>query len=537
MAQRSLASQLNAAAAAAATPGGSLQVGEVNINAANANDDDARSTTSMNTVVSSASTFARGNRDIDIYLRNGKTAIDAAVTQWLATRKPFDKLSQEDVEKMGEEACSAAEDADQLRCETGENIRKWISTARLELNKNDPDDRRILHRVCTFVDRKRRQFDENGLIMTRTATTEMRRSGIFQSANYILPEMDPKGTAKRDADDISQLSPILEEEDRHVKKKVIINTVDNVSADPQDDLHVGSSADDLMPPRMNTGPLNRRSRSPHAEATISAMAEEMEKERREQEEALEKQRQALAKAKEDLQLKRQREAKAAAEKKRIAEQQKEAAAKAAAISKQREQEKATLQKEMEAMEKQKRAARAAFEEEMAAAIKDLQQMQLQLDQPPAQDDLIHLHDENPFIPVNRRRSRKSPPKPPTPSATRPWEDTRQFLDSYGRGEAGATGGSGQIFEIDPRNPLDAATAHHNFRRANNLVDPSFTIAMSEESTMRKRMMALQRAKEARPVEKFAKGNHIAYRNLMTRFDIAVADDSIEDRSRILELIH
>ena len=86
MAQRSLASQLNAAAAAAATPGGSLQVGEVNINAANANDDDARSTTSMNTVVSSASTFARGNRDIDIYLRNGKTAIDAAVTQWLATR-------------------------------------------------------------------------------------------------------------------------------------------------------------------------------------------------------------------------------------------------------------------------------------------------------------------------------------------------------------------------------------------------------------------------------------------------------------------
>ena len=290
MAQRSLASQLNAAAAAAATPGGSLQVGEVNVNAANANDDDARSTTSMNTVVSSASTFARGNRDIDIYLRNGKTAIDAAVTQWLATRKPFDKLSQEDVERMGEEACSAAEDADQLRCETGENIRKWISTARLELNKNDPDDRRILHRVCTFVDRKRRQFDDNGLIMTRTATTEMRRSGIFQSSNYILPEMDPKGTAKRDADDISQLSPILEEEDRHVKKKVIINTVDNVSADPQDDLHVGSSADDLMPPRMNTGPLNRRSRSPHAEATISAMAEEMERERREQEEALEKQR-------------------------------------------------------------------------------------------------------------------------------------------------------------------------------------------------------------------------------------------------------
>ena len=167
MAQRSLANQINAAAAIA-TRGGLLQVGEVNVNAANINIaiDDARSTTSMNTVNSSALTFARGNRDIDIYLRNGKVVIDAAITQWLATQAPFANLSQEDVEKMGEEACSTAEDADQLCCETEENIRKWISTARLELNKNDANNRRILHRICTFVDRKRRQFEKNGLIMT-----------------------------------------------------------------------------------------------------------------------------------------------------------------------------------------------------------------------------------------------------------------------------------------------------------------------------------------------------------------------------------
>ena len=178
----------------------------------------------------------------------------------------------------------------------------------------------------------------------------MRQSGIFQSSNYILPEMDPKGMAKRDANDITQLSPILKDE-KHTAKKVIINTVDKSVPDPQDDLHVGSSAEELMPPRMNTRPLNRRSCSPHAEATISAMAEEMEKKRQEQEEALAKQRQALAKAKEDLQLKKQREAKIAAERKKIADQQKEAAAKAAVISKQREQERVTLQKEMEAMEK------------------------------------------------------------------------------------------------------------------------------------------------------------------------------------------
>ena len=95
----------------------------------------------------------------------------------------------------------------------------------------------------------------------------------------------------------------------------------------------------------------------------------------------------------------------------------------------------------------------------------------------------------------------------------------------------------KLFQNVPRNLLDAVSAHHQFRCANNLVDPSFTVAMSEELTMRKRMMALQRAKEARPVEKIAKGNHIAFRNLMRRFDIAVADNSIEDSSRLLELIH
>ena len=32
-------------------------------------------------------------------------------------------------------------------------------------------------------------------------------------------------------------------------------------------------------------------------------------------------------------------------------------------------------------------------------------------------------------------------------------------------------------------------------------------------------------------------SHIAYRNLMARFDIAVADTALEDRSRLQELIY
>ena len=135
MAHRSLANELNAAAAGVSTPGGSVQVGELNVGALNANavDDDARSNCSMNTVRSSTSTFAGGNREIDAYLRNGKIAIDAAITQWLAMRAPYADKSHDDVEAMGEDAASAAEDVDQLRyTETtsgsGSRPREWNLT-------------------------------------------------------------------------------------------------------------------------------------------------------------------------------------------------------------------------------------------------------------------------------------------------------------------------------------------------------------------------------------------------------------------------
>ena len=124
-------------------------------------------------------------------------------------RAPYANKSHDDVEAMGEDAASAAEDVDQLRFTTGNNIRKWISTARMELNKNDETDRHILHRICTYVDRKRRTFEKNGYIMTKVVTGEMKQQCIFPSANFILPDMDPKGTAKRDANDITQLSLIL----------------------------------------------------------------------------------------------------------------------------------------------------------------------------------------------------------------------------------------------------------------------------------------------------------------------------------------
>ena len=78
---------------------------------------------------------------------------------------------------------------------------------------------------------------------------------------------------------------------------------------------------------------------------------------------------------------------------------------------------------------------------------------------------------------------------------------------------------------------------HQLRRLNNLVDGDVTIAISEESTMRRKMMALQRAQESRPAKKFNNGDSLAFRSLMSRFDAAVGDDALDDASRLFELFH
>ena len=51
------------------------------------------------------------------------------------------------------------------------------------------------------------------------------------------------------------------------------------------------------------------------------------------------------------------------------------------------------------------------------------------------------------------------------------------------------------------------------------------------------MMALQRAQASRPAKRFESGDSLAFRSLMSRFDMAVNDDAIDDTSRLIELFH
>ena len=50
-------------------------------------------------------------------------------------------------------------------------------------------------------------------------------------------------------------------------------------------------------------------------------------------------------------------------------------------------------------------------------------------------------------------------------------------------------------------------------------------------------MALQRAQASRPAKRFESGDSLAFRSLMSRFDMAVNDEAIDDASRLIELFH
>ena len=135
---------------------------------------DAASTTSSSaTSLSTASTFAEGDRKIDAYLRETTTAIHAVMTQWLARRKDFREKMDDKVDENDETMCEAAEDIDQLRVTAGMNLQTWVEPAKAELDLNDDGDRHILHRVSTFTDRQCYRFEKYSYIMPATPEMEL----------------------------------------------------------------------------------------------------------------------------------------------------------------------------------------------------------------------------------------------------------------------------------------------------------------------------------------------------------------------------
>ena len=281
---RSLYAQF-AESAANQPPQEEAVIPEVNVTPEGMDADDATSNAPSN-ISSSVSLFAGGTREIDIFLRSTRNAIDANMAQWYEKRKVFGAMTQEQLEKTKDEkAIQAAEDLDHLRCCVGNDITTWAMHACKMLSLKDYGDRAICHRIAKYVDRQRAKFEEFGFVMAKDANLEMKQRCILPTAEFILRQGgEPE---KRPRDDESIISP------PH-KKKVVdeIDNSDEVEANPQDALALGSEAADVQhlshvqPPLPGLG---RRSTSPHAISAYQQIAQQLEEERKQQEEIVRKQ--------------------------------------------------------------------------------------------------------------------------------------------------------------------------------------------------------------------------------------------------------
>ena len=120
---RSLSQQLEAAATAQPTPGGSQQVQEVLVGAVNPplTDDNISMISGASSTVSN---FAGGERRIDVYLRDTRVIIDAEMRAWKTKIQVFAGRKQEEIEALeNEEAVTAAEDCDQLVRAIGKQLK------------------------------------------------------------------------------------------------------------------------------------------------------------------------------------------------------------------------------------------------------------------------------------------------------------------------------------------------------------------------------------------------------------------------------
>ena len=133
---RSLFAQF-AESAANQPPQDEAVIPEVSVTPEGMDADDATSNAPSN-ISSSVSLFAGGTREIDVFLRTTRTAIDANMAQWYEKRKVFGAMTQEQLEKTKDEkAIQAAEDLDHLRCCVGNDITTWAMHACKMLSLKD----------------------------------------------------------------------------------------------------------------------------------------------------------------------------------------------------------------------------------------------------------------------------------------------------------------------------------------------------------------------------------------------------------------
>ena len=240
--------------------------------------DDDNASTAPSNASSTASLFAGGTREIDVLLRSAKAAIDAKMAQWYERRSVYGFANQADIERTKrEEEISKAEDVDQIRVEIGHDIHKWVTCAIKNLDQNEINDRQIRHRMAKYVDRQRKKLEEFSFLMERDASPEMIQWCTLPTADLIMEKVDGRRTS-------TPVDDLLEKQ---------IDAADN---NPQDALLLGSEAANLRP----TIPALPRSTSPHAYNAIQEMAQQMEDERKEQEEIVRKQKQQMEEMKEKI---------------------------------------------------------------------------------------------------------------------------------------------------------------------------------------------------------------------------------------------
>ena len=429
---------------------------------------------------SAATSFAGGERAIEVYLRETRVIVNADIKIWKAKVEAFAGKKQHEIELMDDEdVVTAAEDCDQLKRSIGKQLKTWVMEACDHLTITDPLDRDIRYRMAKYIARKGAMFKKHGFLMEEDAKRhdEWLQCCILPSEEFILNQC----------------------------------RIQEVPTTDQDELLLGAEASGLQ----LQGPLNvrGRSRSPadQQRARLAALAAQMAKEKEEHERRMTAERLQIAA------LGRQLE-----EKKRMRQalKQKEEEARKAAREEEKRQEEEERQVNLAILQ-----SRKAYDEEALRSQKEMEDLRRTLQLQRTLEDVdedVQRANKKKKTPLKGKRTRQMSHHQPQRQDLPPLDiDNNIFF-------RGAT---------NSKTPAGVAMEHQGQRRLNNLVDGDVTIAISEESTMRRKMMALQRAQESRPAKKFNNGDSLAFRSLMSRFEAAVNDAALDDASRLFELFH
>ena len=362
----------------------------------NTDADDDNASTAPSNVSSTASLFAGGSREIDVFLRSAKAAIDANMAYWYERRRAYGSANQTDIEKRkDEEEISRAEDIDQLRVTIGHGITTWVMHATKNLDCNEVNDRQIRHRIAKYVDRQRDKLGEFGFLMERDASPEMVQWCVLPTADIIKEKVEALRTS----------TPV----DDPLGKQ--IDAADN---NPQDALFLGSEAANLHPtiPVLPLMPgMGRRSTSPHAFSAAQALAQQWEEERKEQEAIVMKQKQQM----EEMKKKIDAETRRKEMQQQKAQKNAQAQAQAQAFSDNERKQKEDTQ--VRELQQQLALSRKQFEEMRSENEKMLESMRDSLQQQII--DSEHNDDLRPILNDNLKQKKPSKKLPPTKGISQP----------------------------------------------------------------------------------------------------------------------